>query len=98
MYFDEDNCVSTLQIVQYSHKCVEEGKQLVPKFAFNTGAPTDNFMDEIMSMCTISGWMNETIGSLTCTRDCGPAINYTEYFTYDWDESQDLAVIGTKVK
>ena len=81
-----------------THKCVESGKQLVSKFAFNTGAETDNFMDDIMSMCTISGWMNETIGSLTCTKDCGPAVNYTEFFSYDWDESQDMAPIGTIVK
>ena len=80
------------------HKCVEEGKQLVSKYAFNAGLPTDNFMDEIMSMCTISGWMNETIGSLTCTKDCGPATNYTELFSYDWDETQIMAEIGAKVK
>ena len=55
-------------------------------------------MDEIMSMCTISGWMNETIGSLTCTKDCGPATNYTELFSYDWDETQIMAEIGAKVK
>ena len=72
------------------------GKQLVSKKAFETGATTTLF-DEMMSLCQVSGWLNETIGSYTCTKDCGPPTNYSEIFTYDWEESEN-ATIGSKVK
>ncbi len=44
-------------------------------------------LDELMSMCMVTGWMNETIGSYTCTQDCQPPTNYSEVFTYDWTPS-----------
>lgn len=63
--------------------CKDEGKKLVSKNAFRTGAPT-TFLDDLMSMCLITGWLNETIGSYTCTRDCETPVNYTEVFNYDF--------------
>lgn len=71
-------------------------KQLVSKKAFETGANTTLY-DEMMSICQVSGWLNETIGSFTCTKDCGAPTNYSEIFSFDWDESINTT-IGTKVK
>ena len=65
------------------HSCISG--QLVKKGAFKTGKPT-TFIDSIMSMCGISGWMNETIGSYTCTRPCKAPYNYSEMFTFEYDE------------
>ena len=67
------------------HSCIEG--QLVTKNAFSTGANT-TFLNEIMSMCQISGWMNESIGAYTCTRPCGPPTNYSEMFEFDWSENE----------
>ena len=39
-----------------------------------------------MSMCQISGWMNESIGAYTCTRPCGAPTNYSAMFDFDWSE------------
>ena len=71
-------------------------KKLVPKGAFKTAAPTKH-LDELMSMCQISGWLNETIESYTCTQDCIAPINYTEVFDYDFEVGGDT-VIGTTIK
>ena len=71
-------------------------KKLVRKGAFKTAAPTKH-LDELMSMCQISGWLNETIESYTCTQDCIAPINYTEVFDYDFEVGGDT-VIGTTVK
>ena len=71
-------------------------KKLVRKAAFKTAAPT-NHLDELMSMCQISGWLNETIESYTCTQDCIEPFNYTEVFDYDYEIGGET-VIGTTVK
>ena len=71
-------------------------KKLVRKGAFKMAAPTKH-LDELMSMCQISGWLNETIESYTCTQDCIAPVNYTEVFDYDFEVGGDT-VIGTTVK
>ncbi len=78
---------------QNRHSC-KDGRKLVSKLAFETGGQT-NFLDEIMSSCQVTGWMNETIGSFTCTRGCDPPTNYTLVFTHDWDPSvgSDIATV-----
>ena len=76
--------------------CKEEGKKLVSKLAFSTGAPT-NQLDDLMSMCQITGWLNETIGSYACTQDCEAPINYTKVFDYDYSIG-DPTLIGTEYK
>ena len=58
---------------------------MVTKNAFQKGTPT-TLLDEIMSQCTLAGWLNETIGSYTCTRDCMPPKNFSEIFTYEWSD------------
>ena len=69
---------------------------MVSKLAFETGAET-NFLDDIMSSCQVTGWLNETIGSFTCTTGCKAPQNHSEVFTHDWNE--DLGSdIGTVVK
>ena len=78
-----------------NHKCKEPGKKLVPKAAFALGV-SNKFLDDIMSICLVTGWMNETIGSMTCTRDCGAPTNYSEFFNYDWSEGANTT-IGTIV-
>merc|ERR1712047_51596 len=45
------------------------GKQFVTKKAFEAGE-TSVYLDELMSLCTVAGWLNETIGGYTCTKDC----------------------------
>ena len=71
-------------------------KKLVRKGAFKMAVPTKH-LDELMSMCQISGWLNETIESYTCTQDCIAPINYTEVFDYDFQVGGDTA-IGSTVK
>ena len=90
-----------------THSCIEG--QLVSKNAFATAANT-TFLDGILSMCQISGWMNETIGKYTCTKGCRTPTNYSEVFTMDFeegsgdeeegsgDEEEVVIPIGTKVK
>ena len=58
------------------------------KNAFQTGAHT-TLIDEMMSMCTLSGWLNETIGAYTCTKDCKAPTNYSEIFTYNWSDDSE---------
>ena len=77
------------------HSCLH-GKKLVTKGAFEAGE-TSVFLDELMSLCTVRGWLNETIGGYTCTKDCEAPTFYNETFTYDWDESKST-LIGAKVK
>ena len=71
----------------FRHKCLF-GKKLVSKNAFQTGADT-TLIDEMMSMCTLSGWLNETIGAYTCTKDCKAPTNYSEIFTYNWSDDSE---------
>ena len=59
------------------------GQQLVSKKVFEVGTG-GILLDEIMSLCMVTGWMNETIGGFTCTKDCPPPTNYSEVFTNDW--------------
>ena len=70
-------------------------KKLVTKGAFETGKPTE-LLDELMSMCLITGWLNETIEKYTCTMDCEAPYNYTEVLDYDYTEN-GATLIGTKV-
>ena len=70
-------------------------RHLVSKSAFATGEET-KLLDEIMSLCQVTGWLNETIGSYTCTTACDVPQNYSEVFTNDWDESKG-SDIGTEV-
>ena len=70
-------------------------KKLVTKNAFATGKPTE-LLDEMMSMCQITGWLNETIEQYTCTQNCEAPYNYTEILNYDYIEDGSTD-IGTKV-
>ena len=83
------------------HKCKDvDGipRKLVSRGVFESGEATDDqFIDQIMSSCQVDGALNETIGSYTCTRPCEPPLNYSEVFTFDWDESIGTE-IGTQVK
>ena len=60
-----------------------------------TGKPTE-LLDEMMSMCQITGWLNETIEQYTCTQNCEAPYNYTEVLNYDYIEDASTD-IGTKV-
>ena len=77
------------------HRCLNE-RHLVSKQAFESGEET-TFLDEIMSSCQVTGWMNETIGSYTCTTGCHLPQNHSQVFTHDWDESKGTD-IGMVVK
>lgn len=90
-WVDNQTKPEIFQSVKY--ECLGD-KQLVSKKAFETGAPTTLY-DEMMSLCQVSGWLNETIGSFTCTKDCQAPTNYSEVFTFDWNES-DPTTIGSK--
>ena len=52
------------------------------KEAFAEGDETANFLDDILSQCLVDGWMNETIGSFTCTTDCDVPPEYVEVFNH----------------
>ena len=75
----------------------KNNKKLVTKNAFRTAKSDAALLDDMMSMCLISGWLNETIESYTCTQDCTEPMNYTEVFDYDY-EVGGATVIGTTVK
>ena len=81
---------------QVVYFCSDPTRHLVSKSSFETGAET-NFLQHIMSMCLVTGWLNETIGSYTCTRGCEEPQNYTTVFAHDWDASKG-SDIGTVVK
>ena len=78
-----------------SHSCLD-GRHLVTKIAFETGAET-NLLDSLMSMCTVTGWMNETIGSYTCSKGCEDPDRYPEVFNDDWT-TETGSDIGTEVR
>ena len=61
--------------------------------AFEAGV-TNAFYDDLMSNCQVGGALNETIGSFTCTRPCGPPTNYSEVFVLNWDEEGSGQVNG----
>ena len=85
-----------LEIYQeVTYSCLN-GRHLVSKSSFATGEET-RLLDEIMSLCQVTGWLNETIGSYTCTQACQAPMNYSEVFTNDWDEGMG-SDIGTEVK
>ncbi len=75
--------------------CKDDHK-LVSKVAFRSGEPTRQ-LDELMSMCQISGWLNETIGSYTCTKHCDTPVNYTTVFDYNYEEGGSTE-IGTTLE
>ena len=35
----------------------------------------------------VTGLLNETIGSFTCTKGCEAPIDYETVFTHDWDNT-----------
>ena len=45
----------------------------------------------------VTGLLNETIGSFTCTRACEAPIDYETVFTHDWDNTTG-SEIGKIVK
>ena len=49
------------------------------------------------SLFKVTGLLNETIGSYTCTRGCDAPIEYDSVFTNDWDNTTG-SDIGTVVK
>jgi hypothetical protein len=69
---------------------------LVSKISFEAGVANGSYT-VMMSQCQITGWMNETIGSFTCTKKCGPPTNYSEVFDWDWSES-DGTEIGITIQ
>jgi len=38
---------------------------------------SSNLVDKLYATCQITGWFNESIGSYTCTENCGPPLNYS---------------------
>ena len=58
-----------------------------------------NFVEEILYFFSfqVTGLLNETIGSYTCTRGCDAPIEYDSVFTNDWDNTTG-SDIGTVVK
>ena len=78
------------------YHCKDDTKKLVSKLAFETAEPTNQF-DKLTSTCLISGWLNETIGSFTCTLDCEAPQNYTDIFNYNFNPG-DPTTIGAIVK
>ncbi len=71
------------------------GKQLVSKVAFAEGDESASFFDEILSQCQISGWMNETIGSYTCTTDCQAPVNNDNVFDITWTDATGITIDTT---
>lgn len=77
--------------------CKDEHR-LVPKAAFQSGQALDSqFKEKLTSICQISGWLNETIGSFTCTQHCQPPLNYSEVFQLGYSTG-DPSTIGTEVE
>lgn len=64
------------------------------KNAFAAGV-SNTFLDDIMSICEVTGWMNETIGSYSCTRGCPEPPMYPEVFTNGWDNTtgSDIGIL-----
>ena len=78
------------------HTCLHAGRHLVSKKFFETGEET-NLLDDIMSSCQVTGWLNETIGSYTCTQGCDAPLNHSDVFDHDWmaGDSSDIGTIVT---
>jgi hypothetical protein len=69
-------------VLQYRHSC-KNGRDLVSKISFEAGVENGSYT-VMMSQCQITGWMNETLRSFTCTKPCGPPTNYSEVIDWDW--------------
>lgn len=82
-----------LQEIRY--RCLN-GRHLVLKEHFETGEPTP-LLDELLASCQVSGWLNVSIESYTCTKACKAPVNNSEVFTFDWNPSSG-SEIGTVVR
>jgi hypothetical protein len=75
----------------------KNGKKFVPKVDFAIGSAA-NLQNFLTASCLISGWFNESIGSYTCTRDCGPPTNYSLVMKNNWDGNLTVVPYGTTYK
>jgi len=94
------NWTNTTQNAEYKDVLVfscKFGKKLVSKVDFNAGIDT-NLINNISYTCLISGWFNESMGSYTCTRDCGPPANYSSVMKNNWNPNMTVVPYGTSFK
>ena len=73
------------------------GKKFVSKSDFAVGSSA-NLLTELTAVCLISGWFNETVGSYTCVKDCGPPTNYSTVMTNNWDGNLTVVPYGKSFK
>ena len=91
------NWTNTTQNAEYKDVLVvscKQGQKMVSKIDFNAGVAT-NLISSIAYTCLITGWFNETIGSYTCTRNCGPPTNYSSIMKSNWNLNMTVVPYGT---
>ena len=71
---------------EVNFKC-KNGRKMVKKRDFLNGNGEAAFLDQLMSSCQVDGALNQTIGNYMCTKACQNPTNYSQVFTWDWDES-----------
>ena len=93
-------CVSKvkLKLLTFENRFdCKNGKKFVSKVDFAIGSAA-NLQSFLTASCLISGWFNESIGSYTCTRDCGPPTNYSLVMKNNWDGNLTIVPYGTTYK
>ena len=88
--------IKKLPILLNRFDCLN-GQKFVTKSDFASGSSA-NVANFLTASCLISGWFNESIGSYTCTRNCGPPLNYSAVMTNDWNGALTVVPWGTKYK
>ena len=91
------NWTNTTQNAEYKDVLVfscKLGQKLVSKLDFNAGVAT-NLISTLTYTCLITGWFNETIGSYTCSRNCGPPTNYSSVMKSNWNSNMTVVAHGT---
>ncbi len=91
------NWTNTTENAEYRDKLVfscKFGQKFVSKPNFIIGS-NSSLLTNITSMCQISGWFNDSSGAYSCTRNCGPPIDYSVIMKNDWNSKMQVVPYGT---
>ena len=81
------NWTNTNKIAEYRDILVlscKFGQKLISKPDFLIGS-NENLLNNITSTCQISGKFNDSFGTYSCTRNCGPPTDYSVIMKNDWN-------------
>ena len=73
----------------------KNGQKFVSKPDYAAGDPS-NLAKNLFATCQITGWFNESIGSYTCTQNCGPPPDYSWLMKSNYSINQAVVPYGTK--